>query len=45
MTMTKSIDFQVFLDLENPFSVFAEYNAITITKEQEEKYYKLVPPF
>ena len=42
LTMFKRISFDDFLNKRNPYSTFVEYNQISFTKEDEEKYQNLV---
>lgn len=42
MHLYKEISLSKFIESENPLLVFAQYNKITTTKEERDKFYPLV---
>lgn len=42
MTMFKKLSFQEFLDVRNPYSVFVDFNQITFSQEEKDKYLEAV---
>lgn len=41
LSVYKGISLTDFLNKENPYPVFMEYNKITISEEEKEKYFEL----